>query len=91
MKSSDAVGFILANYSDERILHDLIEDAKEEGRAEAREARREKVIKEGIEIGVYRAKKAMVINLLDLLDNEVIAERLGMDIEEIKKIRRENS
>ena len=42
----------------------------------------------GFEKGKQEEKIKNVINLLDLLDDETISERIGLPLEEVQKIRR---
>ena len=53
----------------------------------------DEAIKEGIEQGSEQGKKQEKIelarNLLDILDDETIALKVGLDIKEVKKIRKE--
>ena len=57
------------------------QEGKEEGRAEGRE--------EGREEGKEEAKKEAARALLDLLDDETIASRIGLALEEVKALRKE--
>lgn len=53
---------------------------------------REKYLEEkGKEEGIKESKKEIAIKLLDILDDETIAEKTGLDIEEVKRLREENS
>ena len=44
-------------------------------------------IKKGIEEGEKSAKISIAINLMDVLDDETISQRVGLPIEEIRKLR----
>lgn len=57
------------------ILEEMKDKAKEEGKSEG--------IKEGI--------KEVAIKLLDILDDETISEKTGLDIEKVKELRKLNS
>ncbi|MBS5949855.1 MAG: Rpn family recombination-promoting nuclease/putative transposase [Clostridium sp.] len=57
------------------ILEEMRDKAKEEGKSEG--------IKEGI--------KEVAIKLLDILDDETISEKTGLDIEKVKELRKLNS
>jgi hypothetical protein len=57
----------------------LIVSAEEKGR------------KKGIAEGEHAAKLAMARQLLDLLDDETIAERIGVKVETVAGLRREGS
>lgn len=53
---------------------------------------REKYLKkEGREEGIERGKIEAAISLLDLLDDEIISERIGLDLDLVKKLRKENN
>ncbi|WP_040328124.1 hypothetical protein [Clostridium ihumii] len=45
--------------------------------------------KKGIEKGIEKGKIELARNLLDILDDETIASKVGLNIEEVKKIRKE--
>jgi predicted transposase/invertase (TIGR01784 family) len=47
----------------------------------------EKGIEQGIEQGIKRAKIETAKSLLDLLDDETIAARIGLSVEEVKALR----
>ena len=49
---------------------------------------REKYLEEK---GKEESKKEIAIKLLDILDDETIAEKTGLDIKEVKRLREENS
>ena len=57
------------------ILDEMRNKAKEEGKSEG--------IKEGI--------KEVAIKLLDILDDKTISEKTGLDIEEVRELRKLNS
>ena len=46
-------------------------------------------LKEGREKGHKEERKAIAVNLLDILDDETISVKTGLNIEEVKQIRRE--
>ncbi|MGL5647778.1 MAG: hypothetical protein ACRDDY_08000 [Clostridium sp.] len=48
------------------------------------------IIKEMEENAEKRGKLEVAKNLLDILDDETIVAKTGLDIEEIKKLRKEN-
>lgn len=48
-------------------------------------------LQRGIEQGIEQDKLNVARNLLDVLTDEVIAEKVGLDIEVVKEIRRSNS
>ncbi|SHI01666.1 hypothetical protein SAMN02745196_02360 [Clostridium collagenovorans DSM 3089] len=48
---------------------------------------REKYLEEK---GKEESKKEIAIKLLDILDDETIAEKTGLDLEEVKRLRKEN-
>ena len=50
---------------------------------------KERAIREGREEGRREEKYALVRNLLDILEDDVIASRVGLPIEEIKRLRNE--
>lgn len=68
------------------ILEDMKDKAKAEGKAEGRAEGRAEGIKEGRE----EARKELAIKLLDILDDETISEKTGLDIEKIKELRKLN-
>ena len=47
----------------------------------------EKGIEKGIEQGVEKRNIEIAKNLLDILDNETIALKTGLDIETVKELR----
>ena len=59
----------------------------EEGRQEGIKEGIKKGIKEGREEGKLEEKLEIAKNLLDILDNETIAQKTGLGIEEVKKLR----
>ena len=64
----------------ERSLHEranMINSAKAEG------------IKQGMEKGMEKGKIEIAKNLLDILDDETIALKTGLEIDEVKKLRKE--
>ena len=46
--------------------------------------------REKIEEGIKEGKIEIAINLLDILDDKTISEKTGLDIEVVKKLRKEN-
>lgn len=68
-------------------LYDLFADEliERETRGEARGEARGK--EEGIKIGETLEKRNVAKNLLDILSDEMIAERVGLDIEEVRALR----
>ena len=61
-----------------KAIRDLMDDSWEKGREEGREEGREKTL-------IENAK-----NLLDVLSDEVIAEKIGLPLEEVKELRLQN-
>ena len=65
--------------------------AKNEGRKEGLKEGLKEGIKEGIKKGKEEGKKEKAIeiakNLLDILDDETISQKTGLDIDEIRKLR----
>ena len=61
---------------------------------EIKERELQKGIKLGIEQGIAQGKEEEKVeiakNLLDVLDDETIALKTGLDIEEVRRIRDEN-
>ncbi len=47
-------------------------------------------IEQGIELGIEQREIEIAKNLLDILDDETIALKTGLDIEEVRRIRDEN-
>lgn len=45
---------------------------------------------QGIEQGIEQGKIEVAISLLDLLDDETISKRVGLDLDLVKKLRKEN-
>ncbi len=60
-------------------IRDLMADSKEKGREEGRE--------EGREMALIEAAK----NLSDILSDEVIAEKIGLPLEKVQKLRIKNN
>ena len=58
-----------------KAIQDLMADSKEKGREEGRE--------EGRECALIEAAK----NLLDILSDEVISEKIGLPIEKVQELR----
>ena len=55
---------------------------------------REKIeegIEQGIQKGIEKGKIDIAINLLDILEDDIIAEKTGLSIEEVKELRKKNS
>ena len=46
---------------------------------------------EGKEVGRAEERKELAIKLLDILDDETISEKTGLDIEKVKELRKFNS
>ena len=57
---------------------------------EIKERELQKGIKIGIEQGIEQREIEIAKNLLDILDDETIALKTGLDIEEVRRIRDEN-
>ncbi|MGL4762824.1 MAG: hypothetical protein ACRCWG_15485 [Sarcina sp.] len=49
---------------------------------------KEKGILEGIEQGIERGKIDAAISFLDILDDEIIANKLGLDINVVRGLRK---
>ncbi len=64
----------------------MMDSATEKGRVEGRAEGMEK----GMEKGVEQTKIANATALLDILDNETISLKIGLSIEHVEKLRREN-
>lgn len=47
-------------------------------------------LEEGREAGIKEGIKEVAIKLLDILDDKTISEKTGLDIEIVKKLRKEN-
>ena len=47
-------------------------------------------LEEGMEKGIEKGIKEVAIKLLDILDDKIISEKTGLDIEIVKKLRKEN-
>ena len=60
-----------------KAIQDLMADSRKEG------------MEEGIEKGIEIALIETTQNLLDVLSDEVIAEKTGLSLEKVKKIREE--
>ncbi len=83
-------------------LHDRVNRIKQDKRLEVeymtlleiKERELQKGIKIGIEQGIEQGKEEEKVeiaqNLLDILDDETIALKTGLDIEEVRRIRDEN-
>ncbi|MBU0701218.1 Rpn family recombination-promoting nuclease/putative transposase [bacterium] len=63
---------------------DIIEGAREEGKAEGRTEGRTEGKAEGIKEGI----KTIAKNLLDVLDNQTISKKTGLTIEEVEALRK---
>ncbi len=63
------------------------EEGHEEGRQKGHEEGRQKGRQEGIAQGIEKEKMNIAKNLLDLLDDETIAQKTGLNIEQIKALR----
>ena len=53
----------------------------------ARRAGYEEGMNDGMRSGELKKAKSIALNLLDVLDDKVIAEKTGISIEEVKKLR----
>ncbi|MCU7209052.1 hypothetical protein NEH72_04240 [Turicibacter sp. 1E2] len=51
---------------------------------------KERELQKGIKIGIEQREIEIAKNLLDILDDETIALKTGLDIEEVRRIRDEN-
>ena len=79
-------------------LHDRVNRIKQDKRLEVeymtlleiKERELQKGIKIGIEQGIEQREIEIAKNLLDILDDETIALKTGLDIEEVRRIRDEN-
>ena len=83
-------------------LHDRVNRIKQDKRLEVeymtlleiKERELQKGIKigieQGIELGIEQREIEIAKNLLDILDDETIALKTGLDIEEVRRIRDEN-
>ncbi|MBQ6845158.1 MAG: Rpn family recombination-promoting nuclease/putative transposase [Agathobacter sp.] len=65
-----------------KAIQDLMADSEEKGRKEG--------IEKGIEKGIEIALIETAQNLLDVLSDEVIAEKTGLSLEKVQKLRKEN-
>lgn len=71
-------------YERERSLHEranMINSAESRGIAQG--------LAQGIEQGIEQVKKQLARNLLDILDDETIAIKTGLEIDEVRKMRNE--
>lgn len=68
-----------------------ISEAEREGMEKGIQEGIEKGIKKGIKEGMQKEKEALAINLLDILDDNIISEKTGLDIEVVKKLRKDNT
>ena len=48
---------------------------------------KERELQKGIKLGIEQGKSKIAKNLLDVLDDETIALKTGLDIEEVKRLR----
>ena len=79
-------------------LHDRVNRIKQDKRLEVeymtlleiKERELQKGIKIGIEQGIEQREIEIAKNLLDILDDETIALKTGLTIEEVRRIRDEN-
>ncbi len=79
-------------------LHDRVNQIKQDKRLEVeyvtlleiKERELQKGIKIGIEQGIEQREIEIAKNLLDILDDETIALKTGLTIEEVRRIRDEN-
>ena len=73
-----------------KAIRDLIEDSKaegrEEGRAEGREEGKAEGREEGIEKGREEAQLIVAKNLLGIISDELIAEKVGLPLEKVKEL-----
>lgn len=61
------------------IIKEMEEEVKKEGREEV------------IKIGEEKAKLELARDLLDVLDDEIIVKKFGLNIEVVRKLREENN
>ena len=74
-------------------LYKLRKEALEEGNRLLNTARiegKDEGIKEGIKEGQVTARIEVAISLLDVLDDEMIAKKCNLSLEDVQKIRKEN-
>ncbi len=73
-------------------LHDRVNRIKQDKRLEVEYMTLYEIFKEEFEEGKREGKKQRDIaqNLLDVLDDETIALKTGLDIEEVRRLRNEN-
>jgi len=74
----------------ERFRIDQIDKARRDHLAE-NAANRQEGFKEGVEVGIERGieqeKLAIAKNLIDILDNETIAKKTGLTVEQVQALR----
>ena len=63
---------------------------KEEGRSEGIKLGEQRGIKLGLQKGRLEEKKAIALSLLDILDEKTIAKKVGLSVEEIRKLKEQN-
>ena len=63
-----------------KAIRDLMDDSRMEGREEGRE--------EGIGLGIEKAKMENARNLLGLLSDETISEKIGLPLAVIKQMHK---
>ena len=68
----------------------LVEKGMQEGRTEGIKEGIKEGMKEGMKEGREEEKLSNARNLIDLLDAETIAERIGLPLETVQKIKRES-
>lgn len=51
---------------------------------------RELIFNEGMEVGKEASKILIAINLLEILNDETIAERCGLSLDKVKQLRNDN-
>ncbi len=75
-------------------LHDRVNQIKQDKRLEVEYMTLYEIFKEEFEEGKREGKKErdmeIAQNLLDVLDDETIALKTGLDIEEVRRLRNEN-
>ena len=49
----------------------------------------QKIFNEGIEEGKVEKQREIAKNLLDVLNDQIIAEKCGLSLEEVKQLRKE--